>query len=126
MKVTHRNGSTFGRIPYAPDWLNLQKTGLTKARSFASTAREWCSGACPHARTRGYSRSAAADSRLYTKHDLIVTIVLPQMLDSNAVRCVEGSAVFHRRSYEALNLFITRHFSLVDRSLSGKRNARIR
>ncbi len=39
MKVTHKNGITFGRIPYAPGLLGLPKIGLIKARSFISTAR---------------------------------------------------------------------------------------
>ena len=39
MKVTRRNGSTSGRILYAPGWSNLQKIGLIKVRSFGSTAR---------------------------------------------------------------------------------------
>jgi REP element-mobilizing transposase RayT len=63
MKVMHRNGSMFGRILCARDWLNLQKIGLIKVRSFGSTA---LSGVEARVLTRkGKSRSAAEDSRLY-------------------------------------------------------------
>jgi len=62
MKVTRRNGSTFGRIPCARDWLGLGKIGGIKARPFVSTARECYRGACPHAQG---PRSAAEGSRRY-------------------------------------------------------------
>jgi hypothetical protein len=55
----------FGRIPYVRDWSNFRKIGHIRARSFASTEREWCRGACPHAQ----DQIAAEDSRLYTRTD---------------------------------------------------------
>jgi len=54
----------FDKIQYEPDWLNLQKIGLIKARSFASTAKD----------------------------NLIVTNSVAAMLDSNATRRVRREA----------------------------------
>jgi REP element-mobilizing transposase RayT len=40
MRATRKRGITFARIPYAPDWWNQPRTGLTKERSFISIARD--------------------------------------------------------------------------------------
>lgn len=47
-----------GIILCVQDWLNLQKIGLIKVRSFTSTALSGVEGACPHAQVGGGSRSA--------------------------------------------------------------------